>query len=132
MSWRRTFRGFTGVALAAAMVVLAGCGDDGPSGPGTLDGRVSAATDLGAVVLQVEGTLTSIEGAGDTRAFVGPTQGSTRRVILVGEGSGELRFAVAVDDLAAARPTVTVLSAVDTSNEDVAALSAIDVRLSPR
>lgn len=132
MSRTRTTRTWSALALAAA-VTLAACGDDGPDGPGALDGRVSAATELGAVVLLVEGGgVAEISGVGDTRAFTGPAESESRRVILVGEGSGELRFRVDVDDLSAPRPVVTVVSAVDTSNQGVAAVSAVDVQLTHR
>lgn len=134
-SARRPVRTLAALALAAS-VALAGCGDDDPSGPGALDGRVSATVDLGAVVLSVEdgdGTAPgTVSGAGDTRAFVGPASAGSRRVILVGEGSGELRFSIDVEDVGAPQPSVTVVSAVDTSNEDVAAVSTIDVQMSIR
>lgn len=132
MSRSRVARRWTVLALAGAMA-LVGCGDDDPSGPGTLEGRVSAATELGAAVLLVQGGGSpELTGVGDTRAFSGPRASGSHRVVLVGEGSGELRFEIEVEDVSAPRPTVTVVSAADTENESVAAVSAVDVRLTIR
>ena len=132
MSTRRRI-GTLPALLLGGVLALGGCGEDGPSGPGALDGEVRAPDVLGAVVLHVEGTgIEAIDGTAGTRAFVGPRVGEAHKVILVGDGTADLRFEIDVQDLAAPRPTATVESAVDTSNQDVAALSGIDVRLTVR
>jgi hypothetical protein len=130
MSARRGGRWIVGL-LAAAMV--AGCGDDGPSGPGTLDVRVtSASSSLGAVILQVQGSgITAVSGTGSNRVVAGSVQQDARSVIVVGPGPGELRFALEVQDVGST-PTVTVVAATDASNLEITAIAGIDVRVSAR
>ncbi|GMR14064.1 MAG: hypothetical protein BMS9Abin29_2294 [Gemmatimonadota bacterium] len=109
--------------LFLAALGLQGCGDSGPQGPGPLSAAVvSQGESVGAVVLSVSGPgVTSFQAVGSTRLFSSGTQ----RVVLVGDGSGPLRFNILVNDRAASLPTVGVVEAVDVTNArmDVAGLS---------
>ncbi|MGD2067844.1 MAG: hypothetical protein PVI57_04100 [Gemmatimonadota bacterium] len=132
MRGRRSLR-TPAALLAAGLLALGGCGEDGPSGPGTLDGEVRASEILGAVVVRIEGSgIERIGGTAGTRAFVGPVVGESRSVILVGDGESDLRFEIDVQDVAGPRPQATVTSAVDALDEDVPGLNGVDVRFSIR
>jgi hypothetical protein len=119
------------VLAVAAALTLAGCGDDVPEGPGTLDGSVEiGATDIGAIVVSVSGVgIGEIRGVGNTRAFASDNVASSKRVVLVTEQSGNLSFTIHVDDRSAPTPVATVVEAVDLNNQPVALLGDIVVRV---
>ena len=107
--------------LAAVLMLasLVGACDSGPEGPGDLTGRVqTSGPDLGAVVFQVVGTgIEKFTGTGGTKAFwAQQTDPKTFRVILVGEGGGELTFSASVQDRSKGLPRATVVSVVDLEN----------------
>lgn len=105
-----------GRLLLVLALLAAACG---PSGPGPLTGRVTG-TDLGAVVLEVEGTgIQSFEALGSTRVYAGPVPGlaNTHRVILVSPEAGRLDFRLNVDDRDMEGPVITVIEAASASNE---------------
>lgn len=97
--------------LTALVAALAACGDDGPSGPGTVGVEITGDLALGAVTVDLVGT--GIEGAsvgaGDWVASTDRPDGV--RVVAVSREGGTIRFAVQVADLAAPLPTATVVQA---------------------
>lgn len=105
---------------------LPGCGDSGPQGPGALSAVVeSQGASVGAVVLSVSGPgVTGFQEVGSTRLF----SSGTRRVVLVGAGSGPLRFDIFVNDRAASAPTVGVVEAVDVTNASLG-VAGLSVRV---
>lgn len=108
----------TAVVLCCLMLASAAC-DSGPKGPGTLLATVSAGGALGAVTLEVIGPgVTGFEGLGGTHAYgsiVSPRQ-DRHRVVLADPVGGTLRVAIAVQDVRADAPTVTVVAAAGTDN----------------
>lgn len=107
--------------LAVLLLALSvgACDLFGPSGPGTLEATVSADAPLGALVLELQGEgITGFVGRGDTRVYgraVAPAQGRHRVILVAPEGS-PLRFGIEVEDRGADKPSVLVVSAVDTEN----------------
>lgn len=96
---------------------LAAC-DFGPSGPGTLVGRVSAGA-LGAVVLEVEGRgIQGFTGRGSTQVYSAalPERPNVHRVILMDSEGGELGFEVSVDDRGMDGPFISVVQAAGADN----------------
>ena len=96
---------------------LAAC-DFGPSGPGTLVGRVSADA-VGAVVLEVEGRgIQGFSGRGSTQVYSAPLpeRPTVHRVILMASEGGELSFEVRVDDRGMDGPFISVVQAAGADN----------------
>ena len=102
------------ILLLLAALGVQGCGDSGPEGPGPLTAVVETqGATVGAVVLTVSGTgVTGFQEVGSTRLFSSGIQ----RLVLVGTGSGTLRFNILVNDRGAAAPSVAVVEAVDANN----------------
>jgi hypothetical protein len=104
-------------ALAVSGVAALGACDSG--GPATVNGTVSGAPDVGAVVLDVvwAGVL-GFEGQGSTQVYSAPVAGepNRHRVILVGPSGGDLSFGIRVEDLYLEGPVVTVVEATGTNN----------------
>ena len=103
-----------------AFVFLLGVGacDSGPSGPGTLEGRVRAEA-LGAVLLEVEGTgIRGFAGRGSTQIYSAqvPGRGGVHRVIVVDPVGGDIGFEIEVDDVRMDGPIMTVVKAARTDN----------------
>jgi hypothetical protein len=111
-------RSWPTAAVLCCMIAFAGC-DSGPKGPGTLLTTVSAGGALGAVTLEVVGPgVTGFEGVGGTHAYGGVVSArqNRHRVVLVDPVGGTLRVAIAVQDVRADAPTVTVVAAAGTDN----------------
>ena len=111
ISWRRW-------AALAALIALAGC-EFGPKGPGVINGTIISPLNLGAVVLEVEGTsVRGFVGNGDTQAYgsVVPGVGGRHRVVLVSRSGASIQFGIEVEDLRAESPTATVVFAVGVDN----------------
>lgn len=110
--------------LAAALAFGLGACDSGPSGPGTVQARVTGGeTPAGAAVVEVTGKgIRGFEAAGGTRVYSGAlSEGSNvYRVVLVnGADAGELRFGIRVDDRGAELPSAAVVIAADTANRPI-------------
>lgn len=135
----------TGMVFALAAVLAAACGDEGPSGPGTLRATVvpPEARDEGAAVLELRSeVLTGLRAAGGTRIFhapLPPAGGDDAggggdagvepvRVVVVHPGGGALELLVEVSDLGAPRPRATVETLVDASNELRPAVAGYSIR----
>lgn len=132
MRGQRSRRGTAPLVLLLAGL-LAGCGDEGPSGPGALQVRVlpPPSVDAGAVVLQFTGPgIEGFEPAGNARVFGAPhpTVPNQHRVVVVVD-RGDLVFRIRLEDRAS-RPEVAIVQAVDRDNQPVTALSAFVVRFS--
>ena len=113
-----------GVALA-----LGAC-DWGPRGPGQLRGIVTAATPVGAIVLEISGPgVQGFSEAGQTRAFFAEPSTEVYRVVLVAADPDRVRFRVDVDDVRSPSLTAVVVEAVDDSNEPILDLSGIKVEI---
>ncbi len=119
------------LTVAMALVFAAGCGDDLPKGPGDFQGSVEAgATAIGAIVVNISGVgIGAIKGVGGTRAFADDDVSNSKRVVLVTEASGQLRFTVHLEDRSAIAPTGTVVEAIGLDNEPIANLGGITVRI---
>jgi hypothetical protein len=105
--------------LVVAVPAFSAACDSGPSGPGALEGRVSA-PQLGAVLLEVQGGgINGFEGRAGTRVYSSALAGrpGVYRVIVLDRVGGELGFAIDVDDLGMEGPVVTVIQAADTGND---------------
>jgi hypothetical protein len=101
-----------------ALAALSAC-DSGPSGPATVAGTVTGASDLGAVVLDVVWPgVQAFEGQGDTQVYSAPVAGEANRhrVIVVSPTGGDLTFGILVDDLYLEGPVVTVVEATGSNN----------------
>jgi hypothetical protein len=107
------------ITLALAAALASAC-DSGPKGPGTLNATVTGPQALGAVVLELTGgTIQSVTGQGSTQVYSASLGGGTQaryRVVAIAPTGTDLRFGIEVTDLGAAAPTVTVVSAANTSN----------------
>jgi len=115
-----------------ALFLLAGC-DSGPDGPGDLSGTVqSSGSPLGAVVIEVVGAgIEGFQGTGDTKVFWARQEDpNIYRVVVVGDGSGDLRFSVSVRDRGARVPRALVASAVDAENGILPVANDLRVRIS--
>lgn len=133
MIGRRTTPALRLLTGLVGAILLTACSDEGPEGPGTLRATLSGPAPMGAVVVELTGPgISGIRGSG-TRVFSGEvgSEGTTHRVVVVGESPGRLAFDIDVADLGD-RPRVTVLEAVDGANEPFPALGQIDVDLDPR
>ena len=101
-----------------ALIAAAGC-DFGPQGPGVINGTIISPFNLGAVVLEVEGTsVRGFVGNGDTQAYgsVVPGVGGRHRVVLVSRSGSSIQFGIEVEDLRAESPLATVVFAAGPDN----------------
>lgn len=106
---------FTHILTIACLLILGACG---PSGPGMLEGRISA-EGIGGVVLEVEGNgIQGFAGRGDSRVYSAPmpNRPTTHRVVLIHPSGGEMVFEVAVDDVGMDPPIARVVSATRVDN----------------
>lgn len=126
----------TRLGAVVLVALVAACGDDGPSGPGTMAATVeTGGAAPGGVVLEVTGT--GIEGfaaAGSTRLISRTVEAPTDenptgryRLVLIGPGDVPLRFDTRVEDIGAAPPSTTVILAVDDANQPIGDLSSFRV-----
>ena len=105
-------------AALLALIALAGC-EFGPKGPGVINGTIISPFDLGAVVLEVEGTgVRGFLGNGDTQAYgsVVPGVGGRHRVVLVSRSGSSIQFGIEVEDLRAETPIAIVVFAAGADN----------------
>ena len=117
--------------LLAALPFLAACGDEGPSGPATVQATVRGAVALGAVVLEIQGAgIEAVEGTGGTQAFTAPLDagGNRYRAVLVASSPGNPTFRVRMESGGAGELTAVVLSAADGRNDAITALGSVEVR----
>ena len=120
------------LALGLSLVLLVGTACEfGPSGPGTLVGRVSGAS-LGGVVVEVVGVgIRGFEGRGSTQTYAAPVPGRADafRVILIDpEAGGDILFEILVDNVHMEGPVMTVVSAAGNDNA-TQMVASIDVRV---
>lgn len=107
-----------------------GCSDDA----GPREYEVAFVRDggaVGAVTVQVSGgEITTFEPVGSTLVFSAPIAGSANqwRVVLLHEGPGDPKFLIVVEDSRGARPTVSVVEAVDQANEEIQLVSSVTAR----
>ncbi len=114
-------RRLVGIVALVASALAAAC-DSGPKGPGTLNATVTGPQALGAVVLELAGgTVQGVVAQGSTQAYAASLGGTEPRyrVVLIAPTGADLRFGVQVGDRGAAAPTVTVVSAANTSNATI-------------
>ena len=107
------------LAAVLMLALLMGACDSGPKGPGDLTGSVqSPGPALGGVVFQVVGSgIEKFTGTGGTKVFwAQQPDPKVFRVILVGEGGGDLTFSTSVQDRSKGLPKATVVSVVDLEN----------------
>lgn len=105
-------------AALLALIALAGC-EFGPKGPGVINGTIISPFNLGAVVLEVEGTgVRGFLGNGDTQAYgsVVPGVGGRHRVVLVSRSGSSIQFGIEVEDLRAETPIAIVVFAAGADN----------------
>ncbi|MCH2468971.1 MAG: hypothetical protein MK486_03045 [Gemmatimonadetes bacterium] len=105
-------------AALLALIALAGC-EFGPKGPGVINGTIISPFNLGAVVLEVEGTgVRGFVGNGDTQAYgsVVPGVGGRHRVVLVSRSGSSIQFGIEVEDLRAETPIAIVVFAAGADN----------------
>ena len=105
-------------AALLALIALAGC-EFGPKGPGVINGTIISPFNLGAVVLEVEGTgVRGFVGNGDTQAYgsVVPGGGGRHRVVLVSRSGSSIQFGIEVEDLRAETPIAIVVFAAGADN----------------
>ncbi len=119
------------LSLGVALSLLAiGACDSGPSGPGSLVGRVTGEA-LGGVVLEVTGVgIVGFGGRGNTQAYGAQMARpeNTHRVILIDPQGGELLFEIQVEDVGMDLPVIIVMTA--TGDDNVTRLTAgVDVRV---
>jgi hypothetical protein len=119
------------LVVVTALVFSAGCGGDGPQGPGDLPGTVEVGSaEIGAIVVNVSGVgIGAIKGTGSTRAFASDDVSNSKRVVLVIPQAGGIGFTVSVEDRSLGAPTATVVEAVDLNNQPVTNLAGISVRI---
>jgi hypothetical protein len=106
------------IACLLTVSALVAC-DSGPEGPGDITATVrSSGPTLGAAVVEVVGTgIEGFSGAGGTQVFWAQQESPMAfRVVVVGDGSGDLTFNVTVRDRGARVPRTLIVSAVDTDN----------------
>ena len=105
-------------AALLALIALAGC-EFGPKGPGVINGTIISPFNLGAVVLEVEGTgVRGFVGNGDPQAYgsVVPGVGGRHRVVLVSRSGSSIQFGIEVEDLRAETPIAIVVFAAGADN----------------
>lgn len=116
------------IALVATLSVAA-C-DSGPSGPGAFE-AIATGEDVGGVLLQVDGPgILGFDARGDARLYAAAdsVRPGRHRVLVISPGSGELRFAILVEDVAIEGPAITVLQATRADNR-LTTPSAVVVRI---
>jgi hypothetical protein len=110
MSIVRRIRARAGVSLLLLLAVVA-C-DDGPSGPGYLEGTLEGPLPAGSVFLAVTGSgIEGFDGAAGSHVFAHEVAGenSTRVVVVAPADDGPLRFRVEVLDRAATPPVAAIV-----------------------
>lgn len=119
------------VGLTVALL-LAACGDSGPSGPGALQATMdSGGVPVGAVVLTVNGVgVTGFSSQGTTRVFANRLAEDLHRLVVVSGTPGSASFLINVEDLGATFPAITVLEGVTGDNLDIADVTGIGVAVS--
>ena len=107
------------LAVVGVLVLSAfGC-DSGPDGPGDITGTLrTPGVVVGGVVLEIVGQgVQRFSGTGGTKVFWAPqTDPKVYRVVVIGEGGGDLEFKVSVEDRGKQKPRATVINLVDTEN----------------
>jgi hypothetical protein len=119
--------------VVAALALSVGACDSGPDGPGDLAGQVqSPAPSLGGAVFEVVGSgIEGFSGAGGTRVFWARQDNPVAyRVIVLGDGGGELAFTATVKERGGRLPRSTVVSAVDTENRPLPVTKDFKVKFS--
>ena len=113
-------------------VLMVGC-DSGPQGPGDFSASVrSPGPSVGGVVLDVVGpSIEGFSGAGGSKVLWARQENTNAyRVIVIGEGGGELMFTISVMDRGDGKPKGTVVSAVDLDNRPLPVTKDYKVRIS--
>ncbi len=121
------------LAAFLTLALLVGACDSGPTGPGDLTGSFrTSGPPMGGVVLEVVGAgIEKFNGTGGTQVFWAAQPDPTVfRVILVGEGGGDLPFTVTVKDRSKNVPRATVVSVVDLDNRPVPVTKDLKVKFS--
>ena len=121
------------LAVVGVLVLsIFGC-DSGPDGPGDITGTLlSPDVVVGGVVLEVVGQgVQSFSGTGGTKVFWA-TQADPKvhRVVVIGQGSGDLEFKVSVEDRGKQKPRATVINLVDAKNRTLPVTTDYKVRFS--
>ena len=122
------------LAILASAGLLASCGDDGPSGPGSYQVEITRTAGLppAGVVLDLVGPgVVSATGTGGTQVWTHPIPGGQGlRVVAVNAAEDEpLQFRVDVSDLGAPAPEGVVRMGTDGDNRHITAVGTYDVRL---
>lgn len=113
-----------------ATLFLVGCGDDGPSGPGTLQVTVSGTSELGAAVIEFAGPGLGLPSTGQGDWVEGVATESGLRVLAVSNIGGALTFEIPVSDQSLPLPTATVLQASRVDNRRMVSVNGITVAIS--
>ena len=116
--------------LAVLVALAAGC-DSGPSGPGDLTASIrSPDASFGGAVLEIVATgVESFSGAGGTKVFWALQDDPVvYRVVVIGEGGGELNFSISVQDRASRTPRASVVSLVDLNNQPILVTQDYEVK----
>ncbi len=117
------------VTAMIAATLVAACGDDGPSGPGTLRVTVSGTTELGAAVIDFAGEGLGIPSTGQTDWVEGVATEAGLRVLVVSDAGGVLTFEVPVSDLSLPLPTATVVQASRADDRRMFSVNGITVSI---
>lgn len=117
--------------LLLSGLLLAACGDGGPTGPGTLTGLVkSGPIPVGAIVLQISGQgIDGFSALGDQRLFHSQVEPGLHRVVLVGSTLGDFTFTVSVQDVGGPLPAITIVEAVGADNVAIVDLTGIEAKI---
>lgn len=120
-------------SILAVLVAFAwGC-DSGPHGPGDVTATLLAPdVAVGGIVVEMVGSgIEGFSGAGGTRVFFAQQdEPIVYRVIVIGEGSGDLSFKVSVRDRGGRFPRATVVGAVDMENLPLSVTQDYQLRFS--
>ncbi len=122
------------LATLASAALLASCGDDGPSGPGSYQVEIARSAGLppAGVVVDLVGTgIVAATGTGGTQLWTHPIPGGQGlRVVAVNTAEEEpLQFRIDVSDLAAPAPEGVVRMGTDSENRHITAVATYEVRL---
>ena len=118
------------LAFAALVFAAMGC-DSGPEGRGDYTGTLSVdGAAIGAVVLEVVGSgIEGFSSSGTTKVFsAAQSDPKIHRVMVIGEGGGDLEFTVSVQDRGSRKPRAIVLNAVDLENRPLPVTQDFKVR----